>query len=112
MANTNDSSYLNLSKTTNSSDTHHMLAPQRTRLTPNFQQSSKKHFENQKFKGFDSKIKIEIWLRMYKKIIRYINWIDEESIFSYLKDDAFEWFSGNIDTYNTFNDVKSDLMAQ
>ena len=31
---------------------------------------------------------------------------------SYLKDDAFEWFSGNIDTYNTFNDVKSDLMAQ
>ena len=115
MANSNDSSYLNLSETTDSSDTHYMLAPQRTRHTPDFQQSSNKHFEIQKFKGLDSKIKIENWLRMYERIIRYMNWSDEESIihlFSYLEDDALEWFSGNLDTYNTFNDVKGDLMAQ
>ena len=52
---------------------------------------------------------------MYERIVKYTEWTEEESILylsTYLEDNAQEWYSSNLDRYNTFNDAKEDLLAQ
>lgn len=75
----------------------------------------KKPLDIQKFKGQSSNIKIENWFKLCERIVKYMEWTEEESILylsTYLEDDALEWYSSNLDRYNTFNDAKEDLLAQ
>ena len=97
-----------------SSDTRYMLVNNQD-YSHFHEKLKKKPLDIQKFKGQSSNIKIENWFKLYERIVKYMEWTEEESILylsTYLEDNALEWYSSNLDRYNTFNDAKEDLLAQ
>ena len=95
-----------------SSDTRYMLEGIENPFRERFK---KKPLDIQKYKGHTSNIKIENWLKIYERVVKYMMWTEEESILylsTYLEDDALEWYSSNLDRYENFYDVKEDLTAQ
>ena len=98
----------------NSSESRYMLAENQYYKRAN-EKSKRKPLDIQKFKGQLSNIKIENWLKLYERVVKYMEWSEEESILylsTYLEDDALEWYSSNLDHYDTFSKTKEDLIAQ
>ena len=79
------------------------------------EKSKKKQLDIQKYKGHSSNIKIENLLKLYVRVVKYMGWTEEEGVLylsTYLKNDTLEWYSSNLDHYETLDDAKKDLLAQ